>query len=180
MNPLLAVDPGLLYPAASLFITGELQAASRVKVSGSASKLPIAERCRLVGQLIREWYDATKKPGDAWEPEVLVVEWPKIYTADKSEGDPNDLLGLAGINCAVATLFPHAKVLSPIPREWTGNVKKSKSGDPWASPRGIRIRSRLSDLEVSRVIPSHDAVDAVGLGLWALGRFERRRVYETG
>lgn len=183
MTTLLAVDPGLLYPAAALFIDGELQAASRVKVPKDVSKLPVAERCRTIAFLIRDWYrDPPYWTGRAnvHDPDTLVVEWMKVYTSDKSEGDPNDLLPLTGIDCAVAMLFPQAEVLSPIPREWTGNVPKAKKGDPWKSPRGQRVWSRLSVEERNRVIPSHDAIDAVGIGLWGLGRFERRRVYETG
>ncbi len=183
MTTLLAVDPGLLHPAAAIFRNGILEAASRVKVPASVKKLPVAERCRTIAQLIRDWYEEPPY----WtgminikEPELLVVEWPQIYTADKLKGDPNKLVPLAGIDVAVATLFAHSKVLSPVPFDWTGNVKKNEDGDPWESPRGIRVRSRLSDAEIAVVIPSHDAVDSVGLGLWALGRFERRRVYETG
>ena len=182
-NILLAVDPGLLHPAAALFINGELQAASRVKVPNAVKGLPVAERCRTIAQLIREWYEEPPYwtgQINVKEPETLVVEWPQIYTADKSKGDPNNLVPLAGIDGALAAIFADSKVVSPQPRDWTGNIPKSESGDPWQSPRGQRVWSRLSPDERNRVVVSHDAIDSVGIGLWGLGRFERRRVYETG
>lgn len=173
MTTLLAVDPGLRYPAGALFVSGELIKASRVKLpKGIGPKTPVLERCRAIAFAIHEW------SGGA--PDILVTEWPQVYTQDKSKGDPNNLIPLAGIGAVLAGFYPSARVLSPRPREWTGNVKKNEDGDPWDSPRGQRVWSRLSVVERKRVIPSHDSVDACGLGLYALGRFERRRVYETG
>jgi hypothetical protein len=107
----------------------------------------------------------------------LVVEWPQWYATGKTKGDPNDLAYLAGIATGLAVAFPGAAVRSPVPRTWIGGLPKATSGDPWASPRGARVASRLSDAERALVPDSHDAIDAVGLGLWACGRFDRRRVY---
>lgn len=173
MTTLLAVDPGLSHPAGALFVSGELQKASRIKIpKGINTKTPILERCRAIALAIAEWSEVT--------PDQIVVEYPQIYTADKSKGDPNQLVPLAAIGASLAGLFPGVPVASPRPQEWTGGVPKSETGDPWKSPRGQRVWSRLSVEERNRVIPSHDAIDAVGIGLWGLGRFERRRVYETG
>lgn len=173
MSTLLAVDPGLRYPAGALFVGGELVKASRVKIpKGITPKTPVLERCRAIALAITDWAGVI--------PDVLVTEWPQIYTADKSKGDPNQLVPLAGIGACLSGLYLHARTISPRPREWTGNIKKNEDGDPWDSPRGQRVWSRLSVVERGRVVPSHDAVDAVGLGLFGLGRFERRRVYEVG
>jgi hypothetical protein len=173
MTTLLGFDPGLSHPAGALFVSGVLQKASRVKIpKGITTKTPIAERCRAIALAVTDWAGVI--------PDVLVIEWPQIYTADKSKGNPNQLVPLAAMGACLSGLYLRSKVISPTPREWTGNVKKDEEGDPWASPRGLRVKSRLSDIEFKRVIPSHDAVDAVGLGLYGLGRFNRRRVYETG
>lgn len=169
IHKLLAVDPGLRYPAAAWFVNGVLQKASRVKIKKPDTSEPIAKRCRDIALEIAYWCPEA--------PTQIIVEWPKVYTAEKSKGDPNNLIGLAGVGACVAGLFPDSSILSPLPRDWTGNVPKAEKGDPWASPRGQRVRDRLSDAEFRSVIPSHDAVDAVGLGLFALGRFERRRVF---
>ena|SRR5688500_1924883 len=168
MPTLLACDPGLRYPAAAWFTDGVLVKASRVKIKVDTSE-QIAKRCRDIGLAIADWC-----PG---LPDALIVEWPQIYTADKSKGDPNNLIGLAGVGACLAGLFPNSSILSPRPREWTGNIPKSETGDPWKSPRGQRVWDRLNATERLAVVPSHDAIDAVGLGLFALGRFTRRRVF---
>jgi hypothetical protein len=180
---MLALDPGLNHPAAALFRGGILVSAERVKVGTGLTDLPTAERCVRVAAAVVRW-----GMGLNMNPRWLVVEWPQIYRASKSKGDPNDLTPLAGIGSALAGMLSVALsprdiylgVLSPTPAEWAGQVPKSEKGDPWKSPRGARVRSRLSEAEVTAVLPSHDAVDAVGLGLWALGRFEPKRVYDFG
>lgn len=171
MTTLLAVDPGLRYPAAAVFQGGVLVKASRVKLKGINTKTPILERCRVIALSIVDWAQVT--------PDIIVSEYPQVYTRDKSKGDPNQLIPLAAIGACLAGLFPSTQIISPKPRDWTGNIPKSEDGDPWASARGRRIWGRLTPAERSCVVPSHDSVDAVGLGLYALGRFERRRVYET-
>lgn len=173
---LLAVDPGLLHPAAALFDNGELQKASRVKIpKGITTKTPILERCQAIALAILDYVNVIPDRGD-----IICTEYPQIYTQDKSKGDPNQLIPLACIGACLSGLCCNAKILSPKPKDWTGNVPKADSGDPWDSPRGQRIFSRLSVDERSRIIVSHDSLDSVGIGLWALGRFDRRRVYETG
>ncbi|MGN6103510.1 MAG: hypothetical protein ACTHU0_00155 [Kofleriaceae bacterium] len=168
--PLLAVDPGTRYPAAALFDRGRLVAASRVPVPRALAKLERAERCRQIAKLIAAW--ALEKTGGP-APRALVFEWPQVYRATKSKGDPNDLIPLAAIGTAVAALLDVEQVVSPLPREWIGGIPKVETGDPWASPRGHVLRSRIGVLELSAIVPSHDALDAVGLGMWALGRLDR-------
>jgi hypothetical protein len=168
MATLLACDPGLRNPAAAWFVNGVLQKASRVKVKVN-TKEQIAKRCRDIALAVAYWCPSS--------PDQIIVEWPQIYTQDKSKGDPNNLVPLAGVGACLVGLFPDSSILSPRPRDWTGNIPKAEDGDPWASPRGKRVWDRLTPAERLTVVPSHDAVDAVGIGLWALGRFERRRVF---
>ncbi len=166
----LAIDPGLRYPAAAIFENGRLFRASRVKVPGSLAKEPIGERMRHVSALIYAWYHQSP-------PKLLVTEFPKVLTISKSKGDPNDLLPLVGIGMHLAG-FLGCAVLCPTPAEWLGgNSPKSTTGDPWTSVRGQRVARRLDAEERSRVVPSHDAIDAVGIGLWACGRFSRIQVF---
>lgn len=168
---LLAVDPGLLHPAAAVFEDGELKKASRVKIpKGINTKTPIGARCKAISFAVAEWADVA--------PNTVVIEWPKIYTAGKSKGDPNLLLPLVGIGMCIAGFFPDCELLSPLPSEWTGQVPKATSGDAWLSARGIKIKKRLSESEIACIDVSHDSLDSVGLGLWALGRYDRLRVYD--
>lgn len=171
----LAVDPGIRYPAAAIFDGSKrLFAASRVKLPASLSRAPMGERCREVGRLIAVW---VSEHVDVNLIGGLVIEYPQVYTASKSKGDPNDLLPLVGVGIAVATIFHETQVKSPTPREWIGQVPKDETGDPWLSARGQKIRRRLTQEEIDCIVVSHDALDAVGLGLWALGRLERVRVF---
>lgn len=166
---LLAVDPGVRYPAAAVFHYGQLVAASRVPVPGAYAKLDRGERCRQIAKLIAAW---TPRQTNAAKPAAAVVEWPQIYRAGKSKGDPNDLLYLAGLDVGIGCELD-VPLISPKPDEWIGGVPKATSGDPWSSPRGGIIRRRLTPVEISNIVVSHDAVDAVGIGLWVLGRLER-------
>lgn len=174
---LLAVDPSVRSPGVALFRDTRLVACDvrKLRLVGDP-----AVRCRAAVESVYDWsfdnrrierLDFTRELGD------LVVEWPQWLAVGKSKADPNDLAFLAGIGAGLAVAFPCATVRSPVPRDWIGGLPKSTTGDPWNSPRGHRIADRLSPLERALVPDSHDAIDAVGLGLWALGRFERKRVF---
>lgn len=114
-------------------------------------------------------------------PYRLVWEWPHVYQGARSSADPADLLALAAVGGAVSALaaayFTPLDVASVEPGQWTGQVPKRKVGNPWESPRGIRIRARLTAEEFAVVPAKHDALDAVGIGLHDLGRFETKRVF---
>lgn len=174
MSNLLAVDPGLRYPAAAVFSNGVLIAASRVKVPGTNHKLELGQRVLNVANLIRNWTRIYLFERDWWHVDELVVEWPRTYR--RMKGDPADLFPLAGVGMALAGMF-NVATFAPTAPEWIGNIPKTTSGDPLQSMRAQRIWSRLSDAENACVVLSHDAIDAVGLGLWRLGRLERRQSF---
>jgi hypothetical protein len=181
IGDLLAADPSVNSPGAALFRGGVLLTAERVKVEKSWAKLDRGERASRVASAIIRWGIAYNM-----EPRFLVYEWPQVYVASKSKGDPNDLISLAAVGAELAGQLSIALIqrdiclvrLTPTPAEWIGQIPKSKTGDPWDSPRGARIKSRLTETEFRAVAPSHDAIDAAGLGLWALGRLDRIRVFE--
>ena len=99
-----------------------------------------------------------------------VIEWPRVYTAGKLKGDPNDLLPLVAIGIALCARFGAGTRY--FPHEWKGQMKKEQTEE--------RIRSRLSESELSCVEATghkgHNVWDAVGLGLWHFERFNRKRV----
>lgn len=116
----------------------------------------------------------------------LVVELPQVYSrgANKTKGDPNScVVPLAMVDAALATLMSQAEVQTFQPFMWKGNLKKpEKTSDPeyiFIS----RVKSRLSEREqaavdwTNSVERSWDVTDAIGVGLKALGRFERVRVF---
>lgn len=173
-NTLLSVDPGIRGCGAALFRAGELVACAYVKNpmksgSGPAECASMVCAVCICGML------------DLVIINVLVVEWPQVYQrgGGRTRGDANDLLGLAGVGGGLAARFWEAdtKVRSVSPSEWKGQVPKDAIA--------LRVESRLSEAErvaydagVTAVAPSlrHNVSDAVGIGLWGLGRFERRRV----
>jgi hypothetical protein len=169
VSVLLALDPGLRYPAVAIFNDGVLVHASRVKIPGTSHKLERGMRCLNVARLINV-HVSPFCPVDE-----LVIEWPRCYA--KLKGDPADLFPLAGVGMALAGMLG-VPVSAPTAPEWIGNVPKSVgSGDALTSARGHRIWSRLSDAERSCVVVSHDSLDSCGLGLWRLGRLERRQSF---
>lgn len=176
---LLAVDPGLLHPAAAAFHRGELVAASRVKVPGRFASLDRGERVRQIVELIARWWqDVTRPvaypiPPVAIPPVAVVGEFPKWYSdRRKSKNSADQLFPLAAMSAGVAIRFG-VESITPLPSEWIGQIPKddeAPADQAWLSPRGKLIKHCLREHEIPRVVLSHDAVDSVGLGLWALGR----------
>lgn len=175
---LLAVDPSLRSTGAALFVHGQLVAVERFR--GLTPNIDVAHRARDMARDIRDWVGSA-------QPTLLAVEWPQIYRETKSKGDHNDLLGLAGVCAALAAMYPDAIVKSYRPAEWepapkVSPTRKAKRLGPidseaFTSPRGVRVMGRLLPAERELVPMSHDAVDAVGIGLHALGRLGRARIY---
>lgn len=180
---LLAVDPSIRSSGVAIFRDGSLAASTVVRVKASDSN--IGARSLVMAHAIVEWVAREKA-----RPRIVALEWPQIYRGAKSKGDPNDLPGLAGVAMAVAGVLSISlaarhealEVLAYTPHEWAGNLPKNKTVEgARMSPRAKRIMSRLDDdelrLEAWTATNSHDAIDAIGIGLYALGRLEPIRVF---
>ena len=95
---LLAVDPSIRSTGVALFRSGDLISADVIKASDAkASTADIGMRTLRMAQEVVAWVGGC----DA-APGTLVGEYPQIYTTDKSKGDPNDLLALAGVGPILA------------------------------------------------------------------------------
>lgn len=174
---LLAIDPSIRSCGVALFSDGVLYGCTKLR--GLDPSCDLAHRCRAMARAVFEFVDG--------QPDRLVVEWPQAYRPGKSKGDNNDLFGLAGICAAVAALYPEAEVKSYLPDQWQPAPKVSPArkarglgpidSEAFTSPRGLRVMGRLSAEERGLVPQSHDALDAVGIGLHALGRLEPFKVY---
>jgi hypothetical protein len=171
MSYVLAVDPSLRSTGVALFHDGKLVAAARL---GGFDTGGLGKRCYRVAHSIRLWWHEHQPPVPCVP--TLVFEWPQIYRASKSKGDPNDLVPLAGIGMALAGMLDVDPV-TPTPAEWAGQLKKFTNGDVGRSPRAIRISSRLTQNELCHWQNQHDVIDAIGLGLWYLGRLAPKRVF---
>lgn len=188
---LLALDPSVRSPGIALYRHGCLYATARVKMDEAWAELPAGQRwLRIANELAAWWLD--NRDGNGHMVRTVVYELPQIYSESegKSKGDPNKLLGLAGTGQSLAVLLTAFNIqngarppelLSPTPAEWTGQLPKKTKGDPRESPRGARIWSRLEEAERKIVLQSkalqHDAFDGIGLGLFALKRYDRARVF---
>lgn len=101
-------------------------------------------------------------------PMHVIVEVPQIYPGRSSKGDPNDLISVAVTVGRIVQLFG-SQVETVRPRTWKGTVDPDVMLD--------RIISRLMSSELvayraTKVISSrlHNVIDAVGIGLYKLGR----------
>jgi hypothetical protein len=175
---LLSLDPSIRSCGVALFRRGILVAAKRLTRATSAACT--GERAAAMALDVLAWLVDVRA-----DPSCIAHEWPQIYRATKSKGDPNDLIAMAGVATGVATGLRVAaaarnrcvEIVSYEPDEWCGQLPKVTKGDPWASPRGQRIASRLQPEERLHVPAQHDVLDGVGIGLKALERFERVRCF---
>lgn len=174
---LLAVDPSVLSIGASVFKDGDLIACQRIRV-------PVVDGEQDGARWLRAALLVAQYTLIADRPRTLVYEKPQIYSWSKAKGNPNELLGLAGVASAIAGLLSASapamlKVLSPTPAEWCGQIPKATKGSAKSSPRAVRILSRLKTAELALVPDQHDVIDSVGLGLHALGRLGIKRTYSS-
>jgi hypothetical protein len=103
----------------------------------------------------------------------VVSEFPQVYAAGKSKGDPADLLELAAVVGAVARAFDMPMEIV-LPRAWKGQI-----------PKDVHARRILGALshgcasvfarDVARVPPylQHNVIDAVGIAFWAARKGSR-------
>jgi hypothetical protein len=200
---LIALDPGLNSPGIAVFCDEGMLIRAARKDTSAFKDLPDGARWLEVARVLAGIVG--KYTGGPQRNVTLVFERPQFYTRAKSKGDPNKLVGVTGVAaCLVGILscrYMPLEVFSPTPAEWIGqlskvcpycNGKKGKGrgkarvlcpeckGSDWETPRGRRIRSRLSPAELALVPDQNDAIDAVGLGLFKLGRLTPRSVLSNG
>lgn len=179
MADLLSLDPSINSSGVALFRDGRLTAAAQVPARVIAGMAQGA-RALAMADTIVGWVIGTKA-----KITTVAHEWPQIYTGSKSKADPNKLVGMAVVDGAVDCMLAHIaaqrgeqfEIHTFLPAEWAGQLPKdTHKGAYWKSPRGARIWSRLDDDE--RAIAAdvnHDAADAIGIGLHALGRLGAKR-----
>jgi hypothetical protein len=172
---LLAIDPSINSCGVAMFQQGHLVAARTVVVPAEFKAEDIAKRCLRMGQEVMAWVHDL-----GICPQVLAAEWPQTYPKASSKINQS-LIGLSGVIGVVSGILALGlaarnetlEVVSFLPAEWTYRLPKSKSGDPRASVRGRSIARRLDPLEATLFQTTklnHDSVDAIGIGLHAVGR----------
>jgi len=124
-------------------------------------------------------YEIAKNEICLFSLDVLVIEIPQVYPVRAWKGDPNDLIEVARIAGVWEGLFTSHNyrhmptsiidVVHVRPHEWKGNRPKDVDN--------AYTLSKLTDAERAVIdkaqIPKsklHNAIDAVGIGLWYLNR----------
>lgn len=167
---LLALDPGLRGCGVAVFNDEVLAWAgyTRNPVKGDGLDAVVC-----MARAVKDVVPVTRDVGGV----TVVAERMQVYTAGKGKGDPNDLIPLAAIVGGIAAMFCGTTPRTPStwykPREWKSTMPK---GDAFTA----RVLERLSEFERSAIHEcgalSHNVYDAIGIGLFHLGRFTRRRV----
>lgn len=162
---LVCVDPGLRGLGLAMFRSGTLEFATYVVNLDKDGRGPSAH-CRLAESVL----EFVEEPLVSEQAHFL-VEFPQVYPGP-SKIDVNDLLDIAGVASSVTTILSGFgyKCQATLPRAWKGNIKKEIMTE--------RIRASLTDLERGRMVSvgakDHNTLDAIGLGLWRLGRLNRK------
>lgn len=163
MGLLIAVDPGLRRPSASVWRDGVLLGARSVpEATGrSPAQAALALRLRVVDV----------DPA-AFGPDVEIVEeWPRLYpTRRASHADVIALRDMLAFFAVQSGVRKRAKLS---PSAWKGNA-----------PKGVierRLRAAFPvEFAAGLIDETHDAIDALGigavhLGILAVGCVDRRR-----
>lgn len=165
---LLAIDPSIRSCGIAIFERNLLVYADVLRSMAVIQPMTsIQEICKLAQEA---W---EKNVGVSYSPEILVIERPEIYRASK--GNPNDLMPICIMLGMMWERFGPKATMFPLPKEWKGQVPKEV--------HNTRILNKLDKRETMTVkdnlmrVPAtlqHNAVDAIGLGLFALNRLGRR------
>lgn len=129
------------------------------------------------------FHDVTAKAAVDWLAPLrlamadIIIEFPRIYRNREQEKDQNDLLDLAAV--AGGIIQGHAeRGLQGFPRyvhvsDWKGQLTKAQA---WhhISKRLVPAELLIYELAVAHLPKAlhHNVQDAVGIGLWACGRFK--------
>lgn len=165
MTILLAVDPGINGCGIAQFVNGVLEEACYV--TNFATKAD--SNYQRAGQMAqRIWHEHVRPLSP---PTILAVEHPQIYRAGRGGENPANLLPLAAVGGALAALALRAgtqDIRAILPAVWKGQ----------APDRVVvaRVDDKLTErekdfIEVCSKSYMHNVTDAIGIGLYTLGRW---------
>lgn len=159
---MITIDPGLNGCGFAEWVGDQMVRARYIKrTEGSASK---------AYQMAWTLNQITYRNDIVADGRYSIIERPRIYT--KMKGDPADILNLLEVGATFQGMLGRP-VEWVEPHAWKGSLN--------ADAMTERIKSRLTPEEHKRVEPCaaslmHNVYDAVGIGLHALGRLDRKRV----
>jgi hypothetical protein len=103
-------------------------------------------------------------------PDRAVIEMPKIYDRKQWKGDPNDLMKVAFLAGIIhRSLFGTKEIKWVHPSDWKGQRPKNVDNKYTLT---LLTPDELKIIDNSKIAKSkmHNVLDAVGIGLWKLGR----------
>ncbi|NJN63553.1 MAG: crossover junction endodeoxyribonuclease RuvC [Acidobacteria bacterium] len=164
MTALLAIDPGLRTTGWALFEEiGGHSLLMQTGISRSSAKT-LDEVARAHDENIPRLTSIDR----------VVVEQMQVYSIQKSKGDPADLVNLSLLGGYLAK-GRGARSTYVDPGSWKGQRPKDAI-EPLVKKylteaEVMRMDSYLAPIKAKSLL--HNAYDAVGIGLWALGRWPR-------
>lgn len=169
---ILTLDPGTRGAGVALYSKNKLKACAYIK-----NPVKTGDDPSTLAQLALEIWKWFAENGEVLNK--IVVEVPRIYTAGKMKGDPNDLIPIAGLAYQLAVIM-NVPCVRYYPHEWKGQV------DPYTMCK--RIVSKLDPAETGVLLKAyektavalqHNMEDAIGIGLKFCGRIHAKSiVYE--
>ena len=169
---ILAVDPGKRYAGVAMFEDGLLVACGRPD-PGTRVQAPDHALALMTGEAVVAWADETTE--GSWAP---VVEWMQHRGyRSKTSHTLSELCAVAGFVLGAAE---GSGILAPV-SEWKSTYPKTVH-QPWIlsalNAAELAILERATDRSVDQLRAvsqdaASDVVDAVGIGLWAVGRDAR-------
>ncbi|NBT35950.1 MAG: hypothetical protein EBT03_10525 [Betaproteobacteria bacterium] len=160
---LLAIDPGKKHLGVALFENGRLVALDELKLPRK-DEWTTTSPWRLASAVdaFCAWHGKqTKRVTDC------VIEFPQIYDSSREKGDPNKSIRYIHTNIgALLVLFQNADLIEP--QRWKGTI----DGDKMISRALGKLDATERTLTEEK---THNAHDAVGLGLWRVKRLHLDR-----
>jgi hypothetical protein len=165
---LVSIDPGTEETGIALYRDGKLADVDVLRVKRSVGNRE--QRSSGMGRLAVDQVRAWCGPGGGGTGVRVVLEYPQVYRHGAgAEVDPDDVLSLVLVLGHVWGTFHgvNGNTLELVrPATWKGQVPKRIMNN--------RIVGTLSPAEQQlvhdKVRSNHNALDAVGIGLWALRR----------
>lgn len=170
---ILAIDPGVHHHGLALFLDDGRLFRCALMPGPGGRRVPLAVAAAGLAVRTKNWADAWW--GGVVVPARIVAELPQ--DRGQARVPPADLIALSVVlGWTLGALGEPATLISP--SEWKGSTPKAQH-----QPRIIAALSA----EEAAMIPSgalaHNVIDAVGIGLWAVGRISggrKRGVFTKG
>jgi hypothetical protein len=169
-NFIVSFDPGLREAGFAVFSGGLLARAvlirnpEKVKRDGPAWYSMSQEVGRVFGQ------PTCFGTPTSWEKFAFVSEIPQVYREGQSANvDPADLTNLAGVVGAVIGALNPNEVHTYVPAKWKGQVPKDIHNKRILARLDAEERAILDAVKCPASL-KHNVIDAVGIGLFHLGR----------